>query len=261
VPGLASPPEARAARATAFACVEQDRHVWVHSIAGVEPRHPPPRFPHLGDPGYTTVLRDLEVRSTLYRALENVLDVPHTAFLHRGLFRTSGAAREIEVVVRRYADRCEAEFIGEPRPTGLAARLLAPGGGVVTHVDRFILPSIAQVEYRLGTASHVVVTTAMAPVDEVRTRLFSAVTFRLPLPGWLVRPILTPIGTRILKQDAWMLALQTDNVERFGGERFASTEVDVLGPQIARLLKAAERGGLPPHGDVPEHEHRVRMRL
>jgi phenylpropionate dioxygenase-like ring-hydroxylating dioxygenase large terminal subunit len=261
VPGLASPPEARATRATAFPCLEQDGHVWVHSTSGVEPRGAPLRFPHLGAPGYTTVLRDLEVRSTLYGALENVLDVPHTAFLHRGLFRTRSAAREIEVVVRRFADRCEAEFVGEPPPTGLAARLLAPGGGVVTHVDRFLLPSIAQVEYRLGARSHLVVTTAMTPVDEVRTRLFSVATFRLPVPGWLVGPILAPIAARILRQDAWMLTLQTDNVERFGGERFATTEIDVLGPQIWRLLLQAERGDRPAVADAPEHEHRVRLRL
>jgi phenylpropionate dioxygenase-like ring-hydroxylating dioxygenase large terminal subunit len=261
VPGLASPPDAPASRATPFACVEQDGYVWVHSSAGAAPRAPPPRFPHLDDPRYTTVRRELEVRSTLYRALENVLDVPHTAFLHRGLFRTSGAARDIEVVVRRWADRCEAEFIGEPVPTGLAARLLAPGGGVVRHVDRFLLPSIAQVEYRLGDASHVVVTTAMTPLAAARTKLYSAATFRLPVPGWLVRPVLTPVAARILGQDAWMLALQTDNVERFGGERFAHTELDVLGPQIQRMLRRAERGEAAPGEDGPEHEHRVRMRL
>jgi phenylpropionate dioxygenase-like ring-hydroxylating dioxygenase large terminal subunit len=260
VPGLSGPPGTRAARAAAFACVEQDGDVWVHSAPGVAPGAPPPRFPHLDDPRYTTVRRELEVRSTLYRALENVLDVPHTAFLHRGLFRTSGA-REIEVVVRRFVDRCEAEFIGEPRPPGLVGRLLAPGGGVVSHVDRFLLPSIAQVEYRLGEASHVVATTAMTPIDDARTMLFAVVTFRLPVPGWLVRPVLTPVATRILRQDAWMLSLQTDNIGRFGGERFAHTEVDVLGPQIQRLLREAERGEAASAGERPAHEHRLWMRL
>jgi phenylpropionate dioxygenase-like ring-hydroxylating dioxygenase large terminal subunit len=263
VPGLPAPPEARAARGAAFPCVEQDGYVWVHSRAGEGPRAPPPRFTHLDDPRYTTVRRELEVRSTVQRAIENVLDVPHTAFLHRGLFRTSGAARDVEVVVRRYPDRCEAEFIGEPRPSGLAARLLAPAGGVVTHFDRFVLPSIAQVEYRLGEASHVVATTAVTPVDAARTMLYSAVTFRLPVPGWLVRPILTPVGSRILRQDAWILALQTDTIERFGGERFATTELDVLGPQIARLLRAAENGDEIARAGTgaAEHEHRIRMRL
>src|SRR5512133_3464061 len=84
VPGLAAPPGARGARAIAYACVEQDGYVWVSSTPG-EPQAPPPRFPLLDDRRYTTVRRDVEVRGTLFAALENTLDVPHTAFLHGGL--------------------------------------------------------------------------------------------------------------------------------------------------------------------------------
>lgn len=264
VPGLAGPPEARATRATAFPCVESDGFVWVYTTSGGEPVRSPPRFPHAGEPGFTTVRRVYDVRATMLAALENVLDVPHTAFLHGGLFRTAKQEREIEVVVRRFGDRAEAEFLGEPRPKGLAARLLAPGGGVVTHFDRFLLPSLAQVEYRLGEASQLVVTTAMTPLDAFRTRFHSVVTFRLPLPGWLVAPFVAPVGAAIFRQDARILRLVTDNVQRFGGERFATTELDVLGPQIWRLLRQAERGEVAApqaRGARPEHEHVVRMRL
>ncbi len=261
VPGLEAPPSARAARAAAYPCVEQDGYVWVWSTPGGAPGVGPPRFPRLDDPRYSTARSAFEVEATLLAALENTLDVPHTAFLHGGLFRTRGAARAIDVTVRRWGDRCEAEYAGEPAPRGLAGRLLAPQGGVVSHVDRFLLPSIAQVEYRLGDASHLVVTTAMTPVEDFRTRLFSAVTFRLPVPGWLVRPFLTPVGKHIFRQDARMLTLQAKNVRRFGGERFATTELDALGPQIWRLLRQAARGAPPADEGPPEHEHHVRMRL
>ena len=262
VPGLHGPPTARATHATAVPCVEQDGLVWV-APADPPPPAPPRRLPHLGAPRYTTVRNELTVRASLYRAVENVLDVPHTAYLHGGLFRRPGAAHEIEIVVRRWRDRCEAEYLGEPRPPGLAGRLLAPRGGVVVHFDRFLLPCIAEVEYRLGERSHLVATTAATPLDDARTRLFSAVSFRLPVPGAAVAPLLAPVARRILRQDAWMLALQTDTVARFGGERFASTEADVLGPQIVRLLRQAEQGaGAPARQDErPEHEHRVRIRL
>jgi phenylpropionate dioxygenase-like ring-hydroxylating dioxygenase large terminal subunit len=261
VPGLAAPPEARATRATAVPCVEQDGLVWV-APAGAPPA-PPRRLPHLGAARYTTVRNELAVRASLFRAVENALDVPHTAYLHGGLFRTAGAAREIDVVVRRWSDRCEAEYLGEPRPGGVLGRLLAPRGGVVRHFDRFLLPCIAEVEYRLGATSHLVATTAATPLDEEHTRLFSAVTFRLPVPGAAVAPLLAPIARRILRQDAWMLALQTETVARFEGERFATTDADVLGPHIALLLRRAEQGGAAPAPEdaPPEHEHRVRMRL
>ncbi|HET9595471.1 MAG TPA: Rieske 2Fe-2S domain-containing protein [Anaeromyxobacteraceae bacterium] len=262
VPGLDGPPEARAARAPALPCAEQDGYVWV-APAAAPPAGPPRRFQHLGGAGYTTVRNALDVRASLFRAVENVLDVPHTAYLHGGLFRTAGARRDIDVVVRRWSDRCEAEYLGETAPSGVVGRLLAPGGGVVRHFDRFLLPCVAEVEYRLGDRSHLVATTAVTPIDDEHARLFSAVTFRLPVPGAAVAAVLGPVARRILAQDARMLALQSETVARFGGERFATTEADVLGPQIARLLREAERGAAAPgpDGGPPAYEHRVRMRL
>ena len=268
VPGLPGEPEAKATRATAYPVRELDGFIWVHSspsAPGAEPTTEPFRFPHLDDRRYTTVRRDFFVASTLHAAIENTLDVPHTAFLHGGLFRTARKENEIEVVVRRWSDRTEAEFIGEPRPKGLAGRILAPQGGVVVHFDRFLLPSVAQVEYRLGDASHLVTTTAMTPVSDFETRLYAVVTFRLPVPGWLVKPFVMPIAAQIFRQDARILTMQMDNTRRFGGERFAYTEIDVLGPHIWRLLKQAERGESPAYAPgpagAPDHEHRLRMRV
>jgi len=63
-----------------------------------------------------------------------------------------------------------------------------------------------------------------------------------------------------IDQDAKMLELQTRTVQRFGVERFASTEIDVIGPQALRLLLQAQRGEKPP-ADAPPEEHRVRMRV
>jgi len=240
----------------AWATREAQGYVWVYSTPSVTPSTEPFRFPHLDEAGYTTVRRDYVVDAPLHAAVENVLDVPHTAHLHGGLFRTAAKRNVVDVLVRRHDTWAEAQFHGEPRPAGLIGRLLAPGGGVVEHTDRFFLPSIAQVEYRLGPVSHLVATSAMTPESDTRTRIFAVVTFRLPLPGWLVKPVLVPIASRILAQDAWMLARQTDTVKRFGGEKFTSTELDVLGPQVARLLEQAAAKAPP----GPPHEHRVQMK-
>jgi hypothetical protein len=39
-----------------------------------------------------------------------------------------------------------------------------------------------------------------------------------------------------------MLTHQRNNIERFEGERYLSTEIDCVGPHILRLLRDAERG-------------------
>lgn len=260
IPGLCGGEvDAKARHATTFACEERDGFVWVYSTPDVAPAREPFRFPHLDDRRYTTVRREFTVASTMHAAAENALDVPHTAFLHGGLFRTSRKVNEIDVIVRRTGEMVEAEFVGEPRPPGLAARILAPGGGVVTHFDRFLLPSIAQVEYRLGEGSHLVTTSAMTPITDTETKLYAVISFRTPIPGALLRTLLMPIGMRIFRQDAVILSKQSDTIKRFGGERFANTEIDVLGQQIWRLLKQAERGTVP--STAPEEIARLKMRV
>jgi len=258
VPGLCSgEPEARARKASAFPVVEQDGFVWVYATPDTEPTVKPYRFPHVEDRRYSTVKREFRVECTVHAMVENTLDVPHTAYLHGGLFRTAKKKNEIDVVIRRGPEGVEAEYIGEPRPPGIAGRILAPGGGVVQHFDRFLLPSIAQVEYRLGDASHLVVTSVMTPVSDFDTRVYAVATFRLPVPHWLVRPVLTPIATHIFRQDAQMLKRQTERIQQFGHESYASTELDAIGPSALRLLRLAEKGQIP----TETSEQRVRMRV
>lgn len=243
IPGLIDEQKSSSRRAPAYAVKEQDGFVWVYATPDIEPKREPFRFPFLNERSYTTVRQEVRAEASIHAVAENALDVPHTAYLHGGLFRSASAKRNvIEVIIRRWHDRTEAEYIGEPRPSGLAGRLLAPGGGTVTHFDRFFLPSVVQVEYRLGATSHICVTSALTPVSDFLTRLFSVISFRLPLPGWLVELFLRPLALRIFQQDADMLKRQTETIQRFGGEQYMTTAIDVLGPQIYRLLKQAERG-------------------
>jgi phenylpropionate dioxygenase-like ring-hydroxylating dioxygenase large terminal subunit len=259
VPGLVDERPSPARNAPAHAVREQDGLLWIWGRAGEEPTGEPFPFPHLGEAGYTSLRREVEVEAAVFDVAENAMDVPHTAYLHGGLFRDANRPRhEIEVVLRRSRDRVEAEYRGEPRPPGVVAKLLAPGGGVVTHFDRFLLPSIVQVEYRLGDATHFCVTAALTPLEGRRTRIFTVVSFRLPFPGWLVSPFLQPLALRVFHQDAGMLQRQTENVTRFGGEAYRSTEVDFFGPQIQRLWRHASDD--PGPADDAEVVRTFRMR-
>ena len=243
----------KACHATAYAVREQQGFIWVYGTPGVEPEREPFPFPFIGDSDYTTSYTELTAEASIHAVAENALDVPHTAYLHGGLFRSAGrAATEIEVIVSRFADRVETQYLGEERPSGLAGMLLAPKGGEVLHIDRFFLPSITQVEYKLGAKTHFCVTVALTPVHDFFTRLFAVVSIRLPVPGWIAVPVLRPLFLRIFQQDATILKSQTANINRFGGEQFVSTEADTLGPHIHRLLKMAEAGQRDPGDKEPE---------
>ena len=254
IPSLCAPHPERPLVAS-FATREQAGLVWIYATPNVEPTHEPFPLADLG-PGYASVTRMVEAHGTLHATVENALDVPHTAFLHRGLFRGAGKTHRIRAVVTRAGDRVQTEYIGEPRPEGLVGRLLSPSGGVVTHYDRFILPSVAEVEYRIGAENHILVSAFATPVEDTKTRLFAVIRFRTRLPVWLVKLVLEPLALRIFAQDARMLERQTETVRVFGGEHFMSTELDLMGPQIGRLLRQAELGKTRPGNDEPDEWRR-----
>lgn len=254
VPSLAGPAEARSRKCGSFATIEQQGFVWVYGAQDQEPEGQPHRFSHVDTPGYTTVSRQVCAKGSLYSTLENALDVPHTQFLHRGLFRAESRNITIRALVRRSAQRVEVEYVGEPRPPGIVAKILSPSGGLVTHFDRFLLPSIAQVEYRIGDENHILVDSAMTPVDDFETRIYAVVSYKMRIPGSIVKPVLEPLAMRVFAQDAAMLARQTETIRGFGGEHFISTEIDVIGKHIAALLLAAERGEV-----APDASHEVEL--
>jgi len=243
IPALDGPPGA-AHSADAHTVREQQGFVWIWGQAGGEPDTDPFHFSLIDAPGYLVVRREVAATGSVHAVAENALDVPHTAFLHGGLFRTDRDRAPIQCVVTRWADRVACEYIGEARPEGLVGRLLSPSGGLVTHFDRFILPSIVQVEYRIGEENHILVDAALTPVDDFETRLTAVVALKTRLPGFLVRPVVTPFALRIFGQDQVILKEQTESMQHFGEQRFVSTDIDLLGPHILKLLQRAERGDL-----------------
>jgi phenylpropionate dioxygenase-like ring-hydroxylating dioxygenase large terminal subunit len=243
VPGLCDEaPEQPARRAGPYALRELQGLIWVWGTPDEPPTRDPHHLPFLGAPGYLCVIESFEVEATVHALAENTLDVPHTAFLHGGLFRKPGKVSEIEVEIYRGDEFVEARFIGEDRPEGLIGRLLAPGGGEVEHTDRFWLPSICEVDYRLSERSHINVRSLITPLSAERSRLTAVLCLKLPIPGWVLRPLVQPIARKIFAQDIEILSAQSEAIERFGGERYVSTPIDALGPEILRLLRRAERG-------------------
>src|SRR5262249_53900684 len=117
VPGLVER-DSEAGRSGAPLAVRAQEGVrWVWAPGPAPPAGGPPRLPCWDDPAYFVVVREYDVECTLHAALENALDVPHTAFVHRGDFRGKGE-RVIEAVRRRIPGGIEVEYVGEPPLSG-----------------------------------------------------------------------------------------------------------------------------------------------
>ncbi|MEL6344995.1 MAG: aromatic ring-hydroxylating dioxygenase subunit alpha [Myxococcota bacterium] len=250
IPAYTGEPDRPARRCGAFPVIEQQGFVWVWPDRSGPPEGPPFEMRYADAPGYLTVRKALPAQASIHAVAENALDVPHTAFLHRGLFRSDTPNRApITCRIKRWHDRVECEYIGESRPTGLVGRILSPSGGTVIHFDRFYLPSIVEVEYRIGDENHIVLNGAITPVSDHESVLHACVAVRARIPLWLVRPFVEMAALRIFGQDQRLLEIQTNALRRFGEARYASTEIDVLGPHILRLMRQAARGTpAPPDG-------------
>jgi phenylpropionate dioxygenase-like ring-hydroxylating dioxygenase large terminal subunit len=218
VPGLLERSEIGARAVPAFAVREHDGFVWVWPRAGAEPKGAPIRIPHCDDPAYVVVVREYDAECTLHAALENALDVPHTAFVHRGDFRGKGA-REIEAVRRRIPGGIEVEYKGEPPLSG--ATHDAAGKPIVSeHWDRFFLPSVAQVEYRTSAGRHLISTLPHTPVSDFRTRFWSVSCWKVaPERQAEMRPVIEKQLDTILGQDIEILRAQTRRIRELAASR------------------------------------------
>lgn len=251
VPGLVDEAaEDRSRRAVpSFPVVEQDGFVWIWADPATDPVGAPLRIPFVDHPDYVAIHREYLFDCTLHAALENALDVPHTAFVHRGDFRGKTERQPIEAERRRIPDGLEVEYIGEPPLSGPSHD--ESGRPVVQqHWDRFLMPSVAQVEYRTGEDRHQITTFPHTPVSDFQTRGFLVSCWRLPERDPEVIKTLEGFLDDVLAQDVEILAEQTATIRRFGGEAYMSTALDLMGPEIWRMLRQAERGLDPNSADV-----------
>lgn len=239
VPGLRGGPPSTTRDVPSHAAVDRDGFVWVWGEPDVEPTRTPFALPAVDGTGAGEVVFQRDLDCTVHAALENALDVPHTAFLHRGIFR-GGARHTITAVRRPLDDGVEVRYEGEPVGMG-PIRWPASSGRTFDHWDRFLLPSVAQIEYAVEGWFRIVNTIVHLPLSPFRTRAWFVVRFRSRLPAAVVRPVVRQQGRQILRQDATALARQSERTRALGGERYASTELDLLGTAIWHLLRHAER--------------------
>lgn len=245
-----------AARIPIFRTAESDGYVWLCPGEGEPPPAPRP-FPHCGENGWTSFRMRTRFQSSAEACLENFLDCPHTATVHRGWFRTPDA-REMDAVVRRLPDAVEVEFLNEPVTPSLVTRLFYPKHATPRHTDRFLMPNLSRVDYEFDARHHFIITSQATPITDHETEVYTVITFRYGRIGPLVRLLFEPMSRRIIRQDVDILALHGPNVARHGGEDYTHVETDLVALHMQALRRRADRGEPPPPAS-PERTVRIRF--
>ena len=218
---------------------EQDGYVWI--CPGENPPPKPREFPHCDENGWTTFRMKTRFASNVESCLENFLDCPHTATVHKGWFRNPDP-REMDAIVRKKRDVVEVEFENEPISNSFISRLFYPKNSTLQHTDRFIMPNLSRVDYRFDDRHHFIITSQATPVDEMITDVYTVISFCYGKIGWLVRLVFEPMSRHIIQQDVRIMKLQGDNLQRFGGADYAHVETDLISLHMQSMRRRVERG-------------------
>ena len=249
LPALTDGEELPRPKMRAYPTRENDDHVWVWT--GKEPPETEPfHFPHYGDPGWSSFFMHTRFEAPVEACLENFLDVPHTLFVHPGLFRGE-ETKETRIRISRRRGSAVAEFLEEQPLEGWGPRLIVPKAERMEHTDRFLLPSITRVDYAFGDRYRFIITSQCTSREENVVDVTTAITWRLALPAWLLKPFLQLYCRHVIRQDVDVLKVQGDQIRRFGKVEL-HTRADLLGRHIRTLRRWAAEGGDEPKEMVRE---------
>jgi len=214
------------AQIPAYSCIEKQNYIWV-CLSSNQAQNAPQTLFYPESSEWSSFRMTTHFTATVEACLENFLDCPHATHVHKGWFRTQ-VNKKVKVVIRPLSDGAEVEYFEESREKSVVWSLLSPNHSSMKHTDRFIAPATSKVDYRFNNGMHYVITSSCTPVDDRHTVVYTVITFKTKLPGWLVKLYFKPLSMLIIRQDVEILKRQQNNIKKFGKMKFIITETDFL---------------------------------
>jgi phenylpropionate dioxygenase-like ring-hydroxylating dioxygenase large terminal subunit len=242
VPSEVKPP--RLARcAPRYATCEQDGYIYVRLAAQPDAAVLPFAMPHYQEAGWETVRVINRFQNQVVNCVENFIDIPHTAFVHPGIFRTV-QRQPIKMSVSRQQGTTIVQYQQETTNLGWYRRFLNRQGHPIQHTDRFYMPNITSVEYQMGPNRHLFITSQSVPETANITLVYTDVTYRYGFWNKLARPLVKWTAQRIIAQDIAILNAQADVIQRYGNQ-FSNTTADVIHVFVESIWNAIAEGKDP----------------
>ncbi len=233
--------------------IEQQGYIWAwHGERAPRADEQPFYFPYYRVNGWGYDRLQATIENSVSNIVENFIDNPHTGYVHGGLFRAP-ASHWVTNDLTVTQDGVSVAIDEEQAAESVLARLLVKDK--VEHQDRFIYPSIVEVDYRFGPGRQIIGYQVCTPISALKTRLYTHTVFHM---GWLnpvVKTLAPVIGRVIMQQDVQILENQGKMIARYG-EDFTS----VL-PDTANLWIKAARQRLGRQQKLTPRNRKVRFKL
>ncbi|MGD1863502.1 MAG: Rieske 2Fe-2S domain-containing protein [Phormidesmis sp.] len=231
-----------ARKAISYTTREKDGYVYV-SLADTVPEVAPFAMPYYKAPGWETVRVVNRFQNTVTNCAENFIDIPHTASVHPGIFRTA-QQQPLKMKVDRYEGTVTAMYSQETTNLGWFGWFLNPQKKEIKHIDQFFMPNVTRVEYDMGPTRRCFITSQSVPETDGSTLVYTDVTFNYGLWNKLARPFVRWTAQRIIGQDVVALKLQQETIAKYG-EKFSHTPVDTIHVFVESVRGAIAQGKDP----------------
>lgn len=230
-------------KAKQYATKEQDGYVYVRLAESPSEEFEPFLMPHYQRSGWKTVRVINRFHNTVTNCVENFIDIPHTVFVHPGVFRTS-RKQKLEMTVERYNGSVLVDYRNETTNLGWYTHFLNQRGVCIKHIDRFYMPNITSVEYHLGHNRHLFITSQSIPETEDSTLVYTDVTFNYGIWNTIAQPFVWWTAQHIIRQDVDILNVQGATIAKYGAH-FCNTPADTIHVSVESIRNAIAAGRDP----------------
>jgi len=230
-----------------FSVIEKEGYIYVRLNArpaeSLKTLEPFP-IPYFGKPGYQHIRLKHIFRANVPNCAENFIDIPHTTYVHPGVFRYEKAPQKIRAEVEQESGNVHIRYKNETSNFGWFSKFLNPSDREIFHEDHYYFPNVTHVEYRFGKRMHFNITSQSIPVGDDETHVYTDLTYDYGIWNWIARPFVRWAALKIIAQDVKIMGEQTEVVRKYG-ELFASTKCDLHHVWIEKIYADLRAGRDP----------------
>ena len=238
-----------------YSTCESDDYVYVRLSDGQHAQDKPFAIQHYKEKGWNTIRVINRFNNTVTNCVENFIDIPHTVYVHPGIFRNE--RRElIDVRIERVNGSVKATYRNETDNLGWTSKFFNPDGVEAVHTDEFFMPNVTCVEYIYSPKRRFLITSQSIPWEDDDTLVYTDVTFNYGALNFLAAPFVRWMGQRIISQDVEAMAKQMKCIKKYG-EDFSNTPADTIHAYVETIQRELARGNDP--RDLPDKVVDVQM--
>jgi phenylpropionate dioxygenase-like ring-hydroxylating dioxygenase large terminal subunit len=136
------------------------------------------------------------------------------------------------------------EYQNETTNLGWYASFLNSQGTKIEHIDRFYMPNITSVEYKMGKNRRLLITSQSIPETDNTTLVYTDVTYNYGIWNWFARPFVWWTAQHIIGQDVKILGIQGEAIAKYG-TKFQNTPADTIHVFVESIRDAIAAGKDP----------------